>query len=64
MKQENPSRLCYGAQDEHGNPDCEGSDVHRYSVRTDEGRTFETSYCGDCAAEAPHHALTLTRLDA
>jgi hypothetical protein len=57
-----PTPKCYGAQTADGSPDCPGPNVRRYTVRSDSGATFETDYCSDCAAEAVHHALTLTPL--
>lgn len=39
---------CFGAEDEFGNPTCDGPDIQRVYVLTGEAQSFETYWCAEC----------------
>jgi hypothetical protein len=55
------ARRCYGGQDEHGQPDCDGPDVkHVHCVSHDGETTFDTDYCADCRMLAVEAGFNVT----
>ena len=51
---------CYGAEDEQGNPICEGEDVrHVRAIAPCDGGAFETEWCDECRAIAEADGYTL-----
>lgn len=43
---------CYGQQDEHKLPICDGPDVRHVRVHVVDGSRFDTAWCEDCRADA------------
>lgn len=66
MTQTQAQQLCYGAQDEHNAPICEGPNVRRIEVTEPwkGGNTFETHWCEDCRDLALADGYTFVFLDA
>jgi hypothetical protein len=57
MQSESPAQAltairCYGQQDAHKLPICDGPDVRHVRVQVVDGSRFNTAWCSDCRADA------------
>jgi hypothetical protein len=50
--QATPRLRCYGQQDAHQAPICDGPDVRHVRVDVVDGSPFTTNWCADCRADA------------